>query len=414
MGKKFETLYTIFTILVLFLYSKTEYFGIVMRSSFQFIAFSVTVLGLLILGCNKKQLKNNMVAFLPLFIAVFLNILVYWRVMNGTQRNESIGVYVSFLVPIFASCFIKKEFFCTWYMRIVAVFCIISLVCYILMIRYPSLPYALCMPNSFKVGQIYSPYFTWSQGLQINTPIRNCGPFWEPGAWADFLCLAILMLLRDSDAKEIRHRASYLILFFATLLTTRSAAGYIVAGLIMALQYKALKTTLSGIKPWARSIMAISIAIFVVYFVVTSGIIQQKFTDDNVSYSTRSGDFVGGMQMIVKEGGILGLGCTNNRSVQRSIYGISKNDSVGFWSLAYTYGILAFISYVCIYVSRMKKFFNVKTKVDFFAILLIITILHMTEGLWFLAVFIMILCYDSSDLKVNEAFPKEEPTKRIS
>ena len=62
---------------------------------------------------------------------------------------------------------------------------------------------------------------------------RNAGMFWEPGAFAGYLVLALLFLHLDRLTFRRRTRILYTVLLFAALATTQSTTGYI-AGLMVA------------------------------------------------------------------------------------------------------------------------------------------------------------------------------------
>lgn|GEM_PF-3818452 len=59
---------------------------------------------------------------------------------------------------------------------------------------------------------------------------RNCGIFWEPGAFQVFLNLSLLFVLFDKNASK---RKAKIIILFITLITTISTTGYCVAALIL-------------------------------------------------------------------------------------------------------------------------------------------------------------------------------------
>lgn len=53
---------------------------------------------------------------------------------------------------------------------------------------------------------------------------RNCGMFWEPGAFAGYLVLALFLLLRNGQNKDLLSKHGLVLL--AALLTTKSTTGY--------------------------------------------------------------------------------------------------------------------------------------------------------------------------------------------
>ena len=68
--------------------------------------------------------------------------------------------------------------------------------------------------------------------LLINTfhPLvydRNCGIFWEPGAFAGYLILALIFLLIQTQRQEITGTKRHFFLLMLTLLSTMSTTGYV-------------------------------------------------------------------------------------------------------------------------------------------------------------------------------------------
>lgn len=92
--------------------------------------------------------------------------------------------------------------------------------------------------------------------------------------------------------------------------------------------------------------------------------------------------------MVIK-GGLFGLGETSIRNAYRIIYGVSGNDSVGLLSMAYTYGAVFAIYYIGLMIKGIQRFFRAK-KTDVVIISVIFVILHLTENLWSLPVYITI------------------------
>jgi len=79
--------------------------------------------------------------------------------------------------------------------------------------------------------------------FMINTPHRNAGMFWEPGAFAGYLIVALVFL--GSIKKELSKKdyKLYLLVLSAVLLTTMSTTGYLIFPLAMVLHYDFHKLT---------------------------------------------------------------------------------------------------------------------------------------------------------------------------
>jgi hypothetical protein len=70
---------------------------------------------------------------------------------------------------------------------------------------------------------------------------RNCGMFWEPGAFAGYLVLALFVLVRDLRNSSVISKQSLLLV--VTLLTTQSTTGYVAFSMLVALYvYSAMRS----------------------------------------------------------------------------------------------------------------------------------------------------------------------------
>ena len=72
---------------------------------------------------------------------------------------------------------------------------------------------------------------------------RNSGPFWEPGAFAVFLCIALILNIMTKN-KIIDYKN---IVFIITIITTISTAGFLALFVILALVYLLLKPSLKKV-----------------------------------------------------------------------------------------------------------------------------------------------------------------------
>lgn len=91
---------------------------------------------------------------------------------------------------------------------------------------------------------------------------RNCGPFWEPGAFAGYITIAFILFFNNWRLLYKYHKFKCLILIF-TLLTTFSSQGYIVAFLLIASKY------LLQLKKKNMFVVSIGITLFISVSVFT-------------------------------------------------------------------------------------------------------------------------------------------------
>jgi hypothetical protein len=63
--------------------------------------------------------------------------------------------------------------------------------------------------------------------------LRNAGIFWEPGAFAGYLNLSLLLLILSKGAMKAKEYRRYFLLYVLTILTTFSSQGYFVLPLVL-------------------------------------------------------------------------------------------------------------------------------------------------------------------------------------
>lgn len=117
------------------------------------------------------------------------------------------------------------------YMNIMTAIAAISLFFYVIMILTGYVPNI-----SFFEKTNYKSIFIFNMRLGEIANHRNCGPFWEPGAFAGYLLMVGLMFFNQLDRLWQVHRRKCVILLLA-LFSTFSTQGYIAFGLLILLFY---------------------------------------------------------------------------------------------------------------------------------------------------------------------------------
>lgn len=178
--------------------------------------------------CLKKKLQYNIIIYLLLWIFVLL--------LQGTYTNDvySFSSSFHFFIKIAIGCLLSlllKRNFVTYYSKIIYFFAIVSLICFCYNCWGGVLPYipvgktALDGGNIFRVTSVlYTQLYNLSAG---GITLRNCGPFWEPGAFQGFLNLSITLQLIYREKENRKWLLEMLILSIA-ILTTFSTGGYVV------------------------------------------------------------------------------------------------------------------------------------------------------------------------------------------
>lgn len=91
------------------------------------------------------------------------------------------------------------------------------------------------VPNLISVDSSRNSIFIFSS-LNNTEELRNCGPFWEPGAFACYLILVPLLYIENLKAFVVSNKKKAIVLLLA-LITTISTTGYICLFVIIIYYY---------------------------------------------------------------------------------------------------------------------------------------------------------------------------------
>lgn len=390
-----KQLVSFISVLLMLLLSKTVFWGIENKGIFQWIFYISIFIFFVFYGLNKRKLNDVMLVFIPFSLLFLINIVVYAGEMRSYEINEVIGILLNFLVVAFVATFVNKQAFIKYYLRIMYVISIISIICFLIATINPQMARSLCQPDYHwpdKYG--YSFYYTWGWNGDIFA--RNSGPFWEPGAFQGFLIFALLLLLHTRDFADIFKIKMRMVasVFIVAILTTGSTTGYILLVLIVFSNLKAFLRLYSDLSNRMKFFAAAVIVILPILIVIKSGNISDKLFGDSfasvTSRVTRISDFIGGLELI-KKNPVIGLGVTPFRDALKSTYGVNIDDSNGLVSMAYIYGIPMVIYYFYRFYQGLRYLFAEIKGLQFGIVLVVFVILHMTEGIWWLPIYLYIV-----------------------
>lgn len=185
------------------------------------IALWLAVLCILLLHSHKVGKKNFLIT------VFFIACMGLSTILNGENIRTYVVVSFSFIVIlIFTSQICLNQFIYT-YIYVIKILCIISLVGYVAFLAIPSLHNYFVTTNN--VGAHYSNLILYVDTIKNN---RNYGMFWEPGAFATFINLALLF-----EVMKEQFNVKNILIFSVTLITTYSTTGYIGFIFIMILIY---------------------------------------------------------------------------------------------------------------------------------------------------------------------------------
>lgn len=219
---------------------------------------------------------------------------------------------------------------------------------------------------TYSIGYVYN-YIT-------DEPIRNCGPFWEPGVYASWLIITLILLNYSSN---IKHKKLCNLVLVLTLLSTVSAAGYMLLLLVGAVfSFRVARAGKSAIAMVVPAIFILgAIALFASGLfanIVSSNEYLNELLRDNLKESSRVFAFAQNWELFLKNP-IFGCGqnyviqnTTNVANTTSTLYLLS---SFGILGITYTFAI-------CSGVLKQKRI----SLIEKILLLLILLIIVNKEG----------------------------------
>lgn len=187
------------------------------------------------------QRKNKQ----PLFP---LTVLIICYIVIGIAQLKVFGYYSSrpfITIPILmlAGFYVVDklaERFKYAYMNIMTILSIFSLIFYFVMLFIGYVPNIDLLNSN---SQLYRGIFIFNERLGEIIRQRNCGPFWEPGAFAGYIVIVGILFFNELDTLWKTQKKKCVILLI-TLVTTFSTQGYFAFALLMFFYF--FKERLSG------------------------------------------------------------------------------------------------------------------------------------------------------------------------
>ena len=194
---------------------------------------------------GKVKIDRSLVLFLSSFLLVFLLQKYYFGVVSSQSLQL---IYSAWFV-----CTLLGEKFKYAYFKAIYILCVIAIPCYMLM-------QINLIPNiGFLNNDAYKGIFVWSVRWNEIIRNRNCGPFWEPGAFAGNICVLLLLFFNDLGELWRIYKRQMIVIYIA-LFTTFSTQGYLVFFFIYLFYFyrEKMKST---------KIISLAVVLFVAYTV---------------------------------------------------------------------------------------------------------------------------------------------------
>ena len=283
--------------------------------------------------------------FFIFFFLLYLIVMVAQMVkFNYLPLTTYLGVFIRIFFAYFTVRILGRNF-TKYYVEIIYVLSIIGFFIYVPQLIAPGFGRFLAtsisplLRNPLYAGDIwYAPdiiLYVFNSGVGT---FRNCGPFWEPGAYAGFLIIA--MIFHYLENRTITDKKSIILLL--ALLSTVSTTGIIALGffLVMFLGNK--------VAPIYKLILIPSILAAIVISFTTLDFLGDKITSQmdvtSTHHNTRFKSAVLDLRDFA-ENPVLGLGRDSKTRFKGITNPILTHRTNGLSSYLVTYGIFIFLFY---------------------------------------------------------------------
>lgn len=214
----------------------------------------------------------------PLFPLI---VLIICYIVIGIAQLKVFGYYSSrpfITIPILmlAGFYVVDklaERFKYAYMDIMTILSIFSLIFYFIMLFTGYVPNIEFLNSN---SQLYSGIFIFNERLGEIIRQRNCGPFWEPGAFAGYIIIVGILFFNELDTLWKSQKKKCVILLIA-LITTFSTQGYLAFALLMFFYF--FKERMSG----KLLVGMFSFAVLSIIAFMSLDFLQEKVSEQLVS-----------------------------------------------------------------------------------------------------------------------------------
>lgn len=355
----------------------------------------------------KKITQNNFIRLGT--IGIFMGISTFSGIyINHFQfnLNDSMIFCISCIVLVILQSTMTVEDFKRKYIYFMTIETILSLICFVLVtyLNFDNLPgYYERIVHYSEHGYniVYlTPYYTMGWLSTHGYFGRNAGMFWEPGAHAVYLNIAILFIFNGA-LDNIKHRKKYTILGVLMLgtLSTMSTTGYIT--LVICIAFLIFQ------KPpkWntRKKFFIIMIVVFFTILVALFGSVFDKLIYRNGSFGTRLNDTASGLS-VACQNWFIGKGMFVNITDELKNVGIMSMSN-GIVSLLIRIGFPMMTLYLGALYKGIKRLFQV-SGISLFCVELIFLLFMCSESLCTYPIFISLLFF------WRDKREKSEPPKK--
>lgn len=318
-----------------------------------FILISILIYSILYTLLKKIQIYE----YIPFIL--FYTLLLLWQVFY-LDMYYSFSSQVHFLIKIivgiltFAIC---KSNFIKYYTIIIDFFCVTSLCCSFYIFGGGEIPYLEIESTNIDSGNvlrassvIYTQLLGDIEWTWLGT--RNCGPFWEPGAFQGFINLSFFLNTINSTLNKKR-----LLLYIITLITTFSTGGYIVMLINLFIYFM----NITAIRVSSKIIISIILLIVSINLINNLDFLGNKISSDTGRLGVSFYDLSDGLYLL------FGYGLGEESIARSQIQSVSS-----IYNMVKYVGVIGLFMYLFKIINGIKSINN-------YIFLLIITLILMNE-----------------------------------
>lgn len=214
--------------------------------------------------------------------------LLFWLILLLLQAtyisdtysfSSTFHAFLKISIGIFTISLLKDKFI-DYYCNIIYFFCIISLIGFLCNSLGYVIPYLSAESGEIDGGKIFrvtSIIYTQLYNFDnYSLTLRNCGPFWEPGAFQGFINLALILEI-FTNVERSKQWYVKISVYVISILTTFSTGGYIV--LFITLFYSIYSSTKVDVS--YKMIMSVMFFIAFIVIFLSTDFLYQKISADN-------------------------------------------------------------------------------------------------------------------------------------
>lgn len=342
--------------------------------------------------------KKNGYIFISIASIVAINLIINVKYSSINENTIILAIRLFSLAVIMSN--VSEKDFMFYYVKILLIFSIVSIVCFIFTMVLPGedLPLQRTITHNGKY-YIYTFYYTIGRWKAFG---RNSGIFWEPGGYQIYLNFALLILLTKLQFFLQRWKKRNCIIaiaiIVATVLTTMSTTGFICLAVVL------LIGILHGDSDSnTKRMLLIVVALALISFISVEGklgIIESKAINQEGSFSTRYNDTVVSLSLGMSR--VFGYGYANTYTTSILESNDVMNNSSGLGGFIVCFGVpLAFVYLGYVYY-RLKNMFSLRS-IESFLVLILFLLFIMSENIYQITLFLSFLfVWNDTSIEVIE------------